>query len=158
MIRQASRPSETLSLASEPKIALGEVGVWKMSQDNVVALRPNDRVRQDAEPIATICRNLGATTAAQVVARALDEVSQMVAGLNALVKRHDLAEMPRPLRRLQRMAENLGLITLGLVAADLTLCITCQDVTAISAVWARLVRVAENALADQRSLLGATLA
>ena len=124
-----------------------------MSQDNVVALRPNDRVRQDAEPIATICRNLGATTAAHVVARALDEVSQMVAGLNALVKRHDLAEMPRPLRRLQRMAENLGLITLGLVAADLTLCIT-----AFSAVWARLVRVAENALADQRSLLGATLA
>jgi hypothetical protein len=56
------------------------------------------------------------------------------------------------------MAENLGLITLGLVAADLTLCITCQDVTAFSAVWARLVRVAENALADQRSLLGATLA
>lgn len=129
-----------------------------MSQDNVVALRPNDRVRQDAEPIATICRNLGATTAAHVVARALDEVSQMVAGLNTLVKRHDLAEMPRPLRRLQRMAENLGLITLGVVAADLTLCITCQDFTAISAVWARLVRVAENALADQRSLLGATLA
>jgi len=129
-----------------------------MSQDNVVALRPNDRVRQDAEPIATICRNLGATTAAHVVARALDEVSQMVAGLNTLVKRHDLAEMPRPLRRLQRMAENLGLITLGLVAADLTLCINCQDVTAFSAVWARLVRVAENALADQRSLLGATLA
>ena len=64
----------------------------------------------------------------------------------------------RRLRRLQRMAENLGLITLGLVAADLTLCITCQDVTAFSAVWARLVRVAENALADQRSLLGATLA
>jgi hypothetical protein len=92
------------------------------------------------------------------VARALDEVTQMVAGLNTLVKRHDLAEMPRPLRRLQRMAENLGLITLGLVAADLTLCITCQDVTAFSAVWARLVRVAENALADQRSLLGATLA
>ena len=129
-----------------------------MSQDSVVALRPNDRVRQDAEPIATICRNLGATTAAHVVARALDEVSQMVAGLNTLVKRHDLAEMPRPLRRLQRMAENLGLITLGLVAADLTLCIACQDVTAFSAVWARLVRVAENALADQRSLLGATLA
>lgn len=82
----------------------------------------------------------------------------MVAGLTNHVKRHDLSEMPRPLRRLQRMAENLGLITLDIVAADLTLCITSQDVTAFSAVWARLVRVAENTLADHRGLLGATLA
>jgi hypothetical protein len=61
------------------------------------------------------------------------------------------------LRRLQLMADNLGLITLGLVAADLALCISLQDVTAISAVWARLVRVADDALADHHSLLGATL-
>lgn len=128
-----------------------------MSQDNVVALRPNDRVRHDAEPIATICRNLGATTAQHVVARALGEITQTVAGLAAQVKAHDLAEMPRPLRRLQLMAENLGLITLGLIAADLTLCISMHDVTAFSAVWARLVRVADDALADHHSLLGATL-
>ena len=128
-----------------------------MSQDNVVALCPNDRVRCDAEPIATICRNLGASTAQHVVARALGEISQSVAGLAAQVKAHDLAEMPRPLRRLQLMAENLGLITLGLIAADLTLCISLQDVTAFSAVWARLVRVADDALADHHSLLGATL-
>lgn len=128
-----------------------------MSQDNVVALCPKDRVRLNAEPIATICRNLGATTAKHVVARALGEISQTVAGLATQVKAHDLAEMPRPLRRLQLMADNLGLITLGLVAADLALCISLQDVTAFSAVWARLVRVADDALADQHSLLGATL-
>jgi hypothetical protein len=127
-----------------------------MSQDNVVALRPNDRVCHDAEPITTICRNLGATTAERVVARALGEISQAVAGLAEQVKGHDLAEMPRPLRRLQLMAENLGLITLGVIAADLTQCITCQDVTAFCAVWARLVRVADDALADHRSLMGAT--
>jgi hypothetical protein len=91
-----------------------------------------------------------------VVARALGEISQAVAGLAEQVKGHDLAEMPRPLRRLQLMAENLGLITLGVIAADLTLCITCQDVTAFCAVWARLVRVADDALADHRSLMGAT--
>jgi hypothetical protein len=127
-----------------------------MSQDNVVALCPNDRVRQDAEPIATIFRNLGATTAQHVVARAVGEISQMVAGLTEQVKAHDLAEMPRALRRLQLLAENLGLITLGGVAVDLTRCITSQDVTAFCAVWARLVRVADNALVDQRALMGAT--
>ena len=42
-------------------------GVWDMLADNVYRLRPNDRVRQDAEPIATIYRNLGTTSAEQVV-------------------------------------------------------------------------------------------
>jgi len=127
-----------------------------MSQDNVVALRPNDRSRRDAEPIATICRNLGATTAEHLVARALGEICQTVAGLAEQVKAHDLAEMARPLRRLQRMSENLGLITLSTTAADLAICLSAQDVTAFSAVWARLVRVAQDALADERIVMGAT--
>jgi hypothetical protein len=129
----------------------------KMSQDNVVALRPIERVRRDAGPIETICRNLGAATAEQVVLRALTEMSQSVTSLAVMVKAHDLGEMPRPLRRLQLLAENLGLITLGLVAEDLALCLTSQDVTAFCAVWARLLRVAEVALHDQRGLVGATL-
>lgn len=127
-----------------------------MSQDNVVALRPNDRSRRDAEPIAILCRNLGATTAEHLVARAMGEISQTIAGMAEQVKAHDLANMARPLRRLQRMSENLGLITLSLTAADLAFCLTAQDVTAFSAVWARLVRVAKDAGTDDRVVMGAT--
>lgn len=129
-----------------------------MSQDKVVALRPNDRVCQDAEPISTICRNLGAATAEKVVVRALGEISQSVAGLADQVKAHDLDEMMRPLRRLQRMSESLGLVTLGLIAADLIHCITYQDVTAFSAVWARLLRVADMALVEGHNPMGLTQA
>ncbi len=127
-----------------------------MSEDNVVALRPNDRLRQDAEPIATIYRNLGTASAEQVVTRALTELALTMSGLAAQVQAHDLADMARQLRRLQRMSENLGLVSLGLIAADVRTCLERSDVTAFSAVWARLLRVAERSLSADRSLLGLT--
>jgi hypothetical protein len=64
--------------------------------------------------------------------------------------------MARQLRRLQRMSENLGLVSLGLISADVRSCLERKDVTAFSAVWARLLRVAERSLAADRSLLGLT--
>lgn len=127
-----------------------------MSEDNVVALRPNDRLRQDAEPIATIYRNLGTASAEQVVTRALTELALTMSGLAAQVQAHDLVDMARQLRRLQRMSENLGLVSLGLISADVRACLERSDVTAFSAVWARLMRVAERSLAADRSLLGLT--
>lgn len=127
-----------------------------MSLNNVVALRPNDRMRQDAEPIATIYRNLGTASAEQVVTRALTELAMTMAGLAAKVQAHDLADMTRQLRRLQRMSENLGLVSLGLIAADVSACLDRKDVTAFSAVWARLLRVAERSLAADRGVLGLT--
>jgi hypothetical protein len=127
-----------------------------MTAENVVALRPNDRVRQDAEPIATIYRNLGTTSAEQVVTRALTELAVTMSSLAAQVQAHDLANMARQLRRLQRMSENLGMVSLGLIADDVRICIERSDVTGFAAVWARLMRVAERSLAVDRGMLGLT--
>ena len=127
-----------------------------MATTNVVALLPNDRVRQDAEPIATIYRNLGTASAEQVVARALTELALTMSGLAVQVRAHDLDDMARQLRRLQRMSENLGMISLGQIAADVRSCLDRSDVTAFSAVWARLLRVAERSLAHDRGMLGQT--
>ena len=54
--------------------------------ENVVALRPNDRVRQDAEPIASIYRSLGTASGEQVVARALGELALTLAALAPQVR------------------------------------------------------------------------
>ncbi len=127
-----------------------------MIHDNVVAMRPNDRMRQDAEPIATIYRNLGTVSAEQVVTRALAELALTMAGLAARVKVHDLTDLARQLRRLQRMSENLGLTSLGLVSADVRICLEQGDSTAFAAVWARLMRIAERSLSSDKSLLDKT--
>jgi len=127
-----------------------------MSEDNVVMLRPDDRVRQDAEPIATIYRNLGAASAEQVVTRALTELALTMAGLASQVKAREMSDMDRQLRRLQRMSENLGMVSLGMIAGDVRQCLARSDVTSFTAVWARLLRVAERSLATDREMMGQT--
>lgn len=128
-----------------------------MQADNVVKLRPSERVRQDGGPIATIYRNLGRDSAEQVVTRALGELALTMAGLASQVRAHDLANLSRHLRRLQRMSENLGMVSLGLVAADVRACLEGGDSTAFSAVWARLLRIAERSLSPDRELLDQSL-
>ena len=128
-----------------------------MQADKVVPLRPIERVRQDAEPIATIYRNLGTASAEQVVTRALGELALTMAGLASQVRAHDMADLTRQLRRLQRMSENLGMVSLGLVAADMRACLDGADSTAFAAVWARLIRIAEQSLASDKDLLDRSL-
>jgi hypothetical protein len=127
-----------------------------MSLENVIALPVKERVQQDSEPIATIYRNLGTTSAEQVVTRALGELALTMASLAAQVRERDMQDLSRQLRRLQRMSENLGMVSLGLVASDVRDCLDRADVTAFSAVWARLVRIAERSLAPDKGLLDQT--
>lgn len=124
-----------------------------MQADKVVALRPKERLRHDAGAIALIYRDLGTETAEQVVTRALGELALTMAGLANQVRMHELAHIGRHLRRLQRLSENLGMVSLALVAADLRDCLDIGDSTAFSAVWARLIRIAECVLSPDRALL-----
>lgn len=124
---------------------------------NVTALRPKEYVRLDAEPIAAIYRNLGTSGAEQIVVRALGELALTLAGLVEQVRRRELGDLGRGLRRLQRMADHLGMISLGLIAAEARICMDRSDATAFAAVWARLIRVAEASLSTDRDVLDQSL-
>lgn len=123
----------------------------------VTALRPREIVRQDVEAIAVIYRNLGAPVAEQMVTRALGELALTMAGLAEKVRAQDLRDLARQLGMLVRLSGDLGLSTLSTVAGDAKTCLERADATAFSAVWARLLRVAERSLvtsagvADQSS-------
>lgn len=119
----------------------------------IAVLHVQDRLRQDCEPVVAIYRDLGAVQAEQIVARALGELALTVSGLAAQVRAHQLQDMARQLRRLQRLSEQLGMLSLGAVAGDVRLCLDQGDSTAFSAVWARLLRVAERTLAADHSLI-----
>jgi hypothetical protein len=99
---------------------------------NIVVFRPRERIRQDGEAIAALYRNLGTATAEQLVTRALGELALTMSGLDAQVRARDLADLTRQLRRLQRMAENLGMISLSAVAGDAGACLQSGDSTAFS--------------------------
>lgn len=124
-----------------------------MTAKNIVRLCVKESVRQNAEPIATIYRNLGTASAEQVVARALGEVALTMASISDQFRARDLADLSRQLRKLQSMAENLGMISLGAVSNDTRICLERGDSTALSAVWARLIRIAESSLSPERDML-----
>ena len=119
----------------------------------IAALRPKERVRLDAEPIAAIYRDLGTAAAEQVVTRALSEIALTMAGLAEQVRTRNLHDLHRQLRKLQRMAQHLGMVSLGQIAAEVRLCLDRGDPTAFAAVWARLIRIAERSLATDKDLL-----
>jgi hypothetical protein len=112
----------------------------------IMALQPNDRVRQDSEPIALMYRTMGTKAAEEVVNRALAELTLAVNGLISQVQSHQLADVSRQLRRLSRMSDQLGMVSLCHVSGDARTCLEVGDKTAFAAVWARLMRVAERSL------------
>ncbi|WP_149141849.1 hypothetical protein [Gemmobacter caeruleus] len=120
---------------------------------NVTVLRPKDQLRQNAEPVAAMYRDLGTVQAEQVVTRALGELALAMSGLAAQVRAHEMQDLSRQLRRLQRLSEQLGMLSLAQVAGDLRVCLDQADATAFSAVWARLLRVAERSLVVDKALL-----
>ena len=119
----------------------------------IVPLRPREVVRQDVEAIALIYRNLGAPVAEQMVTRALGELALTMAGIAEKVRAQELRDLARQLGRLRRLAADLGLLTLATVAGDARTCLERAEGTAFSAVWARLLRVAERSLATDAGLV-----
>jgi hypothetical protein len=118
----------------------------------VAVLRPREVVRQDVEAVAEIYRNLGAPTAEQLVTRALGELALTMAGIVEKVRAQDLRDLGGQLGRLRRLADDIGLVTLAKVAGDLQSCLERADGTAFSAVWARLLRVAERSLSPDHGV------
>lgn len=119
----------------------------------IMDFRPKDRIYQDAEPIALIYRSMGTVAAEEVVNRALGELALTMSGIAQQVKGHNMRDLSRQLRRLERMSAQLGLVSLGTVSSDAQACLEVGDLTAFSAVWARLVRVAEGSLATEKGAL-----
>lgn len=118
----------------------------------IATLRPREIVRQDVEAIAVIYRNLGAPVAEQMVTRALGELALTMAGIAEKVRTQELRDLALQLARLGRLAADLGLLSLATVAGDAGACLERADSTAFSAVWARLLRVAERSLAAETGL------
>ena len=113
---------------------------------SVVQLRPHERVHEDEGAILAIFDRLGPDPGAKLVSRAVGELALAMTVMATQVERHDLAALPRGLRRMQVMAAGVGLTSLSQVAADARAVLALGDATAFAAVWARLLRVAERSL------------
>lgn len=117
-------------------------------QATIIQFAPQERVFEDMDAIAEIFRKMGQEPGTKVITRAVGELATSVSQLSAQVGRHEFGEgLSHQLRRMQRVADGLGMVSLALVLADLRDCLASGDATAFAAVWARLMRVADRTLA-----------
>lgn len=113
---------------------------------SVVQLRLQERVDEDEGAIIAIFDRFGPDPGAKLVSRAVGELALALTVMSAQVDRHELGTLPRGLKRMQAMASGVGLISLSQVASDARAVLALGDATAFAAVWARLLRVAEQSL------------
>lgn len=125
--------------ATATKTAAGPAGP-------ILRLQPQDRIRHDGAAIAMIYRNLGTAAAEQMVSRALGELGLLMADLSDQVRLCDLAPVARQLKKVQAMADGLGMQSLAQVADDARALLERGDGTGFAAVWARLLRITERSL------------
>lgn len=77
---------------------------------------------------------------------ARDELQALAQTMLRCYLRGDFRAFDAGLRRVMRLAPGLGLPLLGEVAGDVRHCLIARDSTALSATWARLLRLTDQAL------------
>lgn len=113
----------------------------------VMQLCPRERVWLDPSRIGALYAELGGAEVRALLDRAMSEMAVVRRDLGAQYDAREFDGFARNLRRMRRIAEHLGLTTLGTVAGDVGVCLDRGDATALAATWARLARSADQALA-----------
>ena len=111
----------------------------------VTYLCPRERIWLDPSRIGLLYSELGGAEVQALLDRAMMELCDVHATLQAQYDTRDLDGFSRNLRRLRRIAEHLGLTTVARIAGDVLDCLDRGDPTALAATWARLSRSAEQA-------------
>jgi hypothetical protein len=113
----------------------------------VMQICPRERVWLDPSRIGALYAELGGAEVRALLDRAMAEMGAVRREMASQYAAHDLDGFARNLRRMRRIAEHLGLTTVGTVAGDVAACLGRGDATALAATWARLSRSADQALA-----------
>lgn len=112
----------------------------------VVQLRPVDALSIDQGRLRALRAEYGPMGAADLLARAADEIAERMAALAALEEGGCGARIAREARGIARIGAETGLLTIVAAAAAVADCALRDDPPACAATRARLVRVVDRAL------------
>ncbi|MGB3246947.1 MAG: hypothetical protein WBB25_20615 [Sulfitobacter sp.] len=112
----------------------------------VLQIRPNEQVDVDQECLGTLYSQLGSSGAENVVCRALEELALRLSHCDRLYRAQDRKELRKETRSLIAISDQVGMLMLSKVAADVTRCIDADDTNALAATLSRLLRIGERSL------------
>ncbi|MCT4556727.1 MAG: hypothetical protein N4A61_01580 [Pelagimonas sp.] len=102
----------------------------------------------DHDQIELLCKDLGPYAAEDVVCRAMEELAQRLCQIQEQAVKGPREDLPKALRALAAIADQIGLRTLSRVAFDVITCIEFNDQVAEAATLARLARTGEKSLTE----------
>ncbi len=112
----------------------------------IAPLDPAEDVRVDPRYVQHIVNELGGPAADGIIGLALEQMMQAISGLHADAAIGDTGRIALQAERLSRLAQQVGLVSLAGVSADVADCARRGDPMAQAAVLARVARVADLSL------------
>lgn len=120
---------------------------WPQQGAELCRLVPHEMIDMDAGQVIGLYAELGEAAAETVVCRVLEELAVILADLQRLVAEARLEQAVPRARMLQRIAGQIGMVSLARVAHDLGGCAAQGERVAAQAVMARLLRIGDRSLA-----------
>ena len=117
---------------------------------NIKALQPRDRILYDAESVADLYRSVGPLVAERMINRSFQSLSELLQSAKNHLDTRDFGQLERSLAEVCSMADNLGLTSLSFVAQHTRDNLHEGPRQPFDALWARLLRVADQSLTLQR--------
>ncbi|MGB8624062.1 MAG: hypothetical protein WCD16_14710 [Paracoccaceae bacterium] len=112
----------------------------------VTVLWQDEPLGMDAERLAAIYVELGEARATAAVASAMEELAVALERMRGLRQTSRIPALAQLAARVRDIAEPLGMLSLSLVACDVTDAAQTGDGVALSATLARMERVANRSL------------
>lgn len=114
--------------------------------EQVTTLRPSERVRLDAEQLELLYSKLGEESADEVLCRAMEEMAIRLKQSERQFSSGNTCDLRKTVHSLIAIAEQVGLMTLARVSADVVNCIDRGDWIALGSTFDRLVRCGDRSL------------
>jgi hypothetical protein len=114
--------------------------------DQVLKIRLKENVCVDQDKLGALYAELGEIAAEDVVCRAMEELALRLSHCSRLHTANNYDDLRKCARSLIAISEQIGMLVLARVAADVINTIDSYDRPAVAATLARLLRIGEQSL------------
>jgi hypothetical protein len=125
--------------------------------NTVIDLRHRERVVIDTARLDDLFQEHGQRGAEAYVMDRVEDISERLADIEWQYRQGSLGELSREARIVSKLSMDIGLTSLARVVRDLSVSAERGDMTAIRAVWQRLVRIGDRSLAQVWEVPGLSL-
>lgn len=109
-------------------------------------LKPDESVRLEHGQIDALYNSLGEAQAEEVICRAMEELAMRLAMMERAYTLDEFGTVAKGARSLVKIADQVGMVMLASVAADVADCANAGNKVALGATFARLMRISDRSL------------